>query len=109
MKYIKFGYGETYRVVYGNVIFIVTMLFAHLLEAGVFASFYLFTGALKDWETSFYFSLVSYATVGYGDITLPQQWRMIGAVEGMVGALMVGWSVAVLVGVLQKLKFIKEH
>lgn len=78
--------------------------FAHLLEASLFAVFYRYVGAFNDWNTSFYFSLVSYATVGYGDVTLPEHWRLIGGVEGLVGALMVGWSVAVLVAVLQRLR-----
>ena len=73
-------------------------------EAGLFAAFYFVIDAFNDWNTSFYFSLVSYATVGYGDVTLPQHWRLIGGVEGLVGALMVGWSVAVLVAVLQRLR-----
>ena len=71
----------------------------------MFASFYLLSGALDNWEAASYFSLVSYATLGYGDVTLPSEWRLIGASEGLVGALMVGWSVAVLVVFLQQLKF----
>ncbi|MDN8600644.1 potassium channel family protein [Citrobacter enshiensis] len=108
IKYIKFNYGNAWRVVLGNVAFVISMLFAHLLEASLFAAFYLSVNALDNWETSFYFSLVSYATVGYGDVTLPGEWRMVGAVEGLIGALMVGWSVAVLVALLQRLKFLTE-
>jgi hypothetical protein len=92
------------RVVLRNVGIVISMIFAHLLEAGLFAAFYFVIDAFKDWNTSFYFSLVSYATVGYGDVTLPQHWRLIGGLEGLVGALMVGWSVAVLVAVLQRLR-----
>jgi len=34
-------------------------------------------------ESSCYFSAVTYTTVGYGDLVLPQEWRLVGAVEGL--------------------------
>lgn len=104
LKYINLNVESVIRIVFRNIGIIVTALFAHLLEASLFAVFYRYIDAFADWNTSFYFSLVSYATVGYGDVTLPEHWRMIGGVEGLVGALMVGWSVAVLVAVLQRLR-----
>ncbi|KAI3490592.1 hypothetical protein L1887_45429 [Cichorium endivia] len=104
LKFIKLEVDSAVRIVLRNVGIVISMIFAHLLEAGLFAGFYFVIDAFNDWNTSFYFSLVSYATVGYGDVTLPQHWRLIGGVEGLVGALMVGWSVAVLVAVLQRLR-----
>ncbi|MCK6843816.1 potassium channel family protein [Enterobacter roggenkampii] len=104
LKFITLDVDSAVRIVLRNVGIVISMIFAHLLEAGLFAAFYFVIEAFNDWNTSFYFSLVSYATVGYGDVTLPQHWRLIGGVEGLVGALMVGWSVAVLVAVLQRLR-----
>jgi len=104
LKFINLNVDAVFRIVFRNVAIVISMLFAHLIEASLFAVFYYFVDAFKDWNTSFYFSLVSYATVGYGDVTLPEHWRLIGGVEGLVGALMVGWSVAVLVAVLQRLR-----
>ncbi|WP_407644468.1 ion channel [Dongshaea marina] len=57
-----------------------------------------------DFRTSLYFSLVSYSTVGYGDIVLPEGFRLIGAVEGLLGTIMVGWTVAILVRVLKSIR-----
>ena len=99
LKFIKLEVDSAVRIVLRNVGIVISMIFA-----GLFAAFYFVIDAFNDWNTSFYFSLVSYATVGYGDVTLPQHWRLIGGVEGLVGALMVGWSVAVLVAVLQRLR-----
>jgi Ion channel len=69
----------------------VTVL-AHLLEIAIWAGFYYWKEALPSLETSFYFSSVTYATIGYGDIVLPQPWRVLAAMEGLTGILMCGWS-----------------
>src|SRR5271165_7195349 len=43
------------------------LLFLHLAEALVWAAFYLVGHILPDFETSVYFSITSYTTMGYGD------------------------------------------
>lgn len=49
-----------------------------------------------SWESALYFSASSYATVGYGDVVLPSNWRMLGPLESILGVLMCGISVSVL-------------
>lgn len=51
---------------------------------------------LPSWESAFYFSASSYATVGYGDVILPSKWRLLGPLESMVGMLMSGVSIGLL-------------
>ncbi len=51
---------------------------------------------LPSWESAFYFSASSYATVGYGDVVLPSKWRLLGPLESMVGMLMSGVSIGLL-------------
>ena len=51
---------------------------------------------LSSWESAFYFSASSYATVGYGDVVLPSKWRLLGPLESMVGMLMSGVSIGLL-------------
>ena len=67
---------------------------AHLIEVVLWAVFYVWQGALPDFVVSFYFSAVTYATIGYGDVVLPETWRLTAAVEGLTGILMCGWSAA---------------
>jgi len=38
---------------------------------------------LPSWESAFYFSASSYATVGYGDVILPSKWRLLGPLESI--------------------------
>jgi hypothetical protein len=68
------------------------LILLHLAEIAVWALFYWWQRGLPDAESSFYFSAVTYTTVGYGDLVLPKEWRLLGAVEGLTGILMCGWS-----------------
>ena len=42
-------------------------------------------------------------TVGYGDIVLPRNWRMLGPLESIIGALMWGVSVSLLFAAITRL------
>jgi hypothetical protein len=68
----------------------------HISETGLWAALYQWWGLFPDYETSFYFSLTSYATIGYGDVLLPQRWRLLGLLEGLSGVLLCGLSTAFL-------------
>ena len=89
---------------FGLLISMALGLFAlHTLEIGLFASFYLVVGAIQDLEQALYFSTSAYATLGHPDIAFPPQWRLVGAVEGLAGFLLIGWSTAVFVTDMNKL------
>lgn len=88
---------------------IVSMLLLHFFEAAVFAVFYFAKSGFSDLSTAMYFSLASYATVGYGDVLLPPSLRLVGAAEGLVGTLLVGWTVALLVKCLQNTRFFQAE
>ena len=81
----------------------VIIIILHLTEAGLWAIFYLWYGLFKDFETAFYFSLKSYSTVGYGDVLLPDNWRLLGTVEAISGALLCGLSTAFLFAIINAL------
>ena len=72
----------------------------HLIEASIWAAFYYARGLFPDIETSLYFSLKSYSTVGYGDVLLPHAWRLLGTVEAIAGVLLCGLSAAFLFAVV---------
>jgi voltage-gated potassium channel len=57
----------------------------------------------SSWESALYFSASSYATVGYGDVVLPANWRMLGPLESIIGVLMCGISVSVLFATVTRL------
>ncbi|HVR19331.1 MAG TPA: potassium channel family protein, partial [Polyangiaceae bacterium] len=50
-----------------------------------------------------YFSGVTYSTVGYGDLVLPEHWRLLGPIEGLTGILMCGLSTGLFFALISKL------
>jgi len=75
----------------------------HLIEIAVWASFYVWRGAMPDAQSAFYFSAVTYTTTGYGDLVLPQEWRLLGAIEALTGILMCGWSTGFFFAIVSRL------
>jgi hypothetical protein len=67
------------------------------IEVWLWASAYMLAGVVRDFETALYFSMVTFATVGYGDVVPPHEWRLFVALEGVNGFLLIGWSTAYLV------------
>jgi len=49
---------------------VTVLLVLHSLEILLWAKFYLSRNCFPDWETAYYFSLVSYTTLGFGDVVL---------------------------------------
>ena len=53
-------------------------------------------------EASVYFALVAFTTLGFGDILLPQEWRLLGGMAAANGLLMFGFLTAILVEIIRQ-------
>ena len=84
------------------VVFAIIILL-HVGETSVWAAFYYWRKLFEDYETSLYFSLGSYTTIGYGDVVLPQRWRLLGGIEGVSGVLLCGLSTAFIFAIVNAL------
>lgn len=79
----------------------------HTVEIWAWATLYLFgLGTFSHFEEALYFSTQTYSSIGYGDVLMPMRWRILGAIEGGGGIIMLGWSTAFLVSVLTQLKLL---
>jgi voltage-gated potassium channel len=77
----------------------------HTLEIVLWASAYQWlvpAGELETFEKAVYFSFVTFTTLGYGDVTLSEGWRLLSGIEAMNGILLVGWTTAMLFSVVQR-------
>jgi len=82
---------------------VVLMFLASLVESGLWAFTYLSLGALPSFEEALYFSMVTFTTLGYGDVTLGESWRLLGSFEAANGTIMFGWTTALIVAVVHRL------
>ncbi|MCP4386097.1 MAG: two pore domain potassium channel family protein [Hyphomicrobiales bacterium] len=75
----------------------------HTLVVWIWALALLLSGGLPEMEQAIYFSLVTYTTLGYGDIVLGQDYRVFGSMAAVTGLLNFGLSTAFLVAVVGRL------
>ena len=79
------------------------IILLHLIGITFWAFFYTWRDAFPDLVSALYFSAVTYTTTGYGDLVLPQEWRLVGGVEALTGILMCGWSAAFFFAVVSRM------
>ncbi len=79
------------------------ILVAHTITIWFWAIGFYGSGAFGDFATSFYFSTVTYTTLGYGDIVLDPAMRIFGSFAAITGLLTFGLSTAFLVGLLVRI------
>ena len=65
-------------------------------------------GIFDALEPSVYFALVSFTTLGFGDILLPIEWRLLGGMTAVNGLLNVGLVTAILVEFLRQARLKPE-
>ncbi len=67
------------------------------------AAVYLAVGAIPDPETALYFSIVTFTTLGYGDVTLDTGWRLLASFQAANGTIMFGWTTAIVMAVIHRI------
>jgi voltage-gated potassium channel len=96
------GAGELRRTFWISLGAVVPLFFGHFAQVGLWAGFLVWLGALQIYNDAFYFSLVTFATLGYGDIVLAPDYRIFGALGATCGSLMLGWSTALIFAAISR-------
>jgi len=76
---------------------VLIMFVATILEAGLWASLYTMLGAFEKFDAALYFSMVTFTTLGFGDVVAGDRWRLLSSLEAANGILMFGWTTAILI------------
>ena len=79
------------------------IVLSHTVQTWIWAFSFILLGVLKDMGDAIYFSLVTYTTVGYGDVTVDKGFRIFAAMASVTGLLNFGLSTAFLVGLTARL------
>ena len=93
---------QSQRLIYISVATISVLMAAHVCEVIVWSLAYAIVGAAPASADPVYFAFVNYTTLGYGDVTPVERWRLLGPMTAMNGVLMFGWSTAVIFEVLRR-------
>ena len=87
-------------------VIMVILFVGHMVQAAVWAMLFEYLGEFEDFSTAFYHSLVNFASLGYGDIVMSEQWRLLGAIEASTGVLMFGLSAGAMLSIMS---FVLTH
>ncbi len=85
------------------VVTVLGVFLAHIIEVWVWAIVYIVIGTFSSLEAALYFSTTTFTTVGYGDLVLGMDWRLLSAFQSANGFILFGWSTAFIFEVMSKL------
>ncbi|KIC44119.1 MAG: potassium channel family protein [Ruegeria sp.] len=78
------------------------IVLTHTVQVWIWAIVWVTRDVLPDWNSALYFSLVTFTTLGYGDIVLGDGLRIFGAFAAVTGLLAFGLSTAFLVALMTR-------
>jgi hypothetical protein len=93
---------ETLRVVIILSMATLWLLAALSLAIWIWAGFFWYLQCFPTLEESLYFSMVSFTTLGFGDVTLPREWRILSGMIAANGLVLFGLNTAFLIETLHR-------
>jgi hypothetical protein len=78
------------------------MMFGSLVQTALWGALFVYLGEFDDLYQAIYHSAVNFTSLGYGDVVMSAQWKLLGPFEAMNGVLMLGMSAAALMAILQE-------
>lgn len=91
------------RGVMATVGIVLGLFFLHGLEIWLYALLYVLLGAVEGIREAVYFSTITYGAIGYDDAAMAEEWRLVSAIEGVNGVVLLGWSTAFFVTLVARL------
>lgn len=89
--------------------FLGTTLLMMTVTVWIWALAYLWLDLFGTLEESVYFSLVSFTTLGFGDVLLDKDWRLLGGMAAANGLVMFGLMAAMLVEMLRQTRLSQQQ
>ena len=93
---------QSLRLIAVMIATVSVLMAAHLAEVLVWSFAYAIVSVAPPGTDLIYFAFVNYTTLGYGDVTPLERWRLLGPMTAMNGVLLFGWSTAVIFEVLRR-------
>ena len=77
------------------------LVIGNLGQIAIWALMFQMLGEFDQFDSAFYHSAVNFGSLGYGDIVMSDEHKLLGALEAINGVLMIGVSTAALMTVFQ--------
>jgi hypothetical protein len=84
---------------------VLLMFVVSVCEVALWAVTYRVLGVFHTFEPALYFSMVTFTTLGYGEIVLDPNWRLLASCEAVIGIIMFGWTTAIVIASVQRFYF----
>lgn len=96
-----------------KMIFVVTAMVIWLVggltaSAWLWAAIFLIFDVFSELESALYFSVVTFTTLGYGDVVLGTQWRLLGSLTAVNGLIIVGLNTAFLMEAISQIRKVQS-
>jgi hypothetical protein len=85
-----------------TLVLVLGLFVLHGAEIWFYGAVYLMIDAVQDLRTAIYFSTITYGAIGFSDVAMHEDWRLVSAIEGINGILLLGWSTAYFVTVVAR-------
>jgi len=79
----------------------VGMMFGTLVQIMLWGGLFLWLGEFEQAYDAIYHSAVNFTSLGYGDIVMSRERKLLGPLEAVNGVLMLGMSAAAMMAILQ--------
>ncbi|MFV0143005.1 MULTISPECIES: potassium channel family protein [Empedobacter] len=92
------------QVIWQMVLSVSLLTLLHGAQCTIWAATFYFNpniDNLYSFQEAIYFSLITFTTVGYGDVVIDSEWKIMAGLEAINGIMMVGWSTALMFSYLQ--------
>ena len=103
---VNLGTWCSFRVNCGHLwisLIAIIIFFTTIFEALIWMGCYLFFDIIDTPADALYFSIVTLTTLGYGDIVLVENWRLLSSMQAVNGVIILGWSTALLIATVQRI------
>lgn len=79
------------------------LMVGHFFMFATWSLLFMWLGEFEDFATAFYHSTVNFTSLGYGDIVMSEERRLLGALEAANGVLMFGLTAGAILSVMNGL------
>ena len=91
------------------VLLMLWLMAAHAIEMAMWAFAFIRLDIFASLESALYFSAISYTTLGFGDVLLPEEWGLLSGAAAANGLLLFGLSAAFLLEAVMRLRLSSER